>query len=850
MLKLILSSTAIIVSLISFAECSYCTSIESAMENPSKVIHLDLKAQGLETLPEELNEFVNLLTLDVSDNYLMDLDFSSLLLSSLESIDFEYNAGLNLLEIEGINLAFPALRKLNADNCSLIFISPEISSLSNLEEVSFANNSLKFLPEDLQELPELRYLNLSNNNLEDADWLKDLWMIQDLDVSGNSKLDLHKVGIALMYKENLEKLTVTPSGRYDALPSVFSSIKLKEVAFSEGVINTVNRKLIKNTHIEQITFKNVEINNAPKAYALIDQIESLKRVDFNDMLVLSGYSKINSIEEIRFKNCTFEEEGELKKIASSVNVAIIGADLEVEGTASNEADPSGILEGNSIVPMTDAMISNSVEPIVEPTEQVFKINPNKPHTLDLEYSSYDIPSEAFLDKDGEVYTGEVELKITEYMDPVMNALSGAPMTYREGSNNNIFASSGMIDFRAYDEEGNELSANPQSTIEAEIDDLQPSEESDLYVYNEADSNWVDIGTPESSDYDKRRQHILDSLNNMSDEAFLNFSNVQIPIVMEYKKSRRDPYEISFVTPGRKRKDIRRISQVSTLAKTGNADQYWLCNSIKSWKIDTVVTEEIKSVLKEIKDEQSKSINKYDVKIKNMDYIPRLIRDLRIEPNFEDDNYRMTFKYKDTLINLPVISSYGGSINQIQVREKRNFIEYEKKMKAANKEQEVIERFKKDVLVSQIAIMKENRATALASQPLTAPTALGVRVRSRLRFRISFFGLINCDRINRVVPNLMVRLSKKGRDRSGKEVEVPEEIRSVLLEDNSYVSTSSDEVPVFEQKQILFFVINALEVAVIKGWTTLKNGLKQPDVERISIDGVKPEDVRQKILDAG
>jgi Leucine-rich repeat (LRR) protein len=170
------------------------------MENPLRVTYLDLKATGLKSIPIEISKLINLKNLDLSDNLLMDLDFSGIHLLDLESIDFENNPGLNFMEIGGMNQAFPNLRKLNVDNCSISFLSPEIGDFENLEELSISNNAVRNLPDELDKLKKISYLNASNNEISDTPWLKNMWTLQNLDLSGNEKLNLRGVGVSLLFK--------------------------------------------------------------------------------------------------------------------------------------------------------------------------------------------------------------------------------------------------------------------------------------------------------------------------------------------------------------------------------------------------------------------------------------------------------------------------------------------------------------------------------------------------------------------------------------------------------------------------------------------------------------------------
>jgi len=843
MLKLILSCVTILISLISYSECSYCTSIESAMENPNKVIHLDLKAQGLTEIPDELGMFVNLKSLDLSDNFLFDLNFEGMSLSSVESIDFENNPGINVLEIDGFSEVFPSLRKLNLDGCSVMFMSPEFGEMSKLEELYLSNNTIRIVPSELQNLNKLRLLDISNNNLDESDWLKELWSIEHLDLSGNPNLNLRKLGASLLFKENLETIVITPSDKYSGIPNELGDLRVNHLVLKGGSVTTFGKRITRNTSIKKLTFEDIEFLNPNKIYEWANQFTTLERISYTNMIVPKGFSKIAKVSQMRFKSCDLEDPSEMNRIPSTVKVVSIGQKVRAE-----EVEENGIMDGkplvnSSVVDMSDEMVNNAVEPIVEVEQQTRMISSTKPQTVDLGFSKYEIPTEAFLTAGGRVYEGEVELKITEYNDPIMNALSGAPMVYRNDGENNVFSSSGMIDFRAYDKNGNELKANPNSIIQVEMQDLQPSKSTELYTYSDSDSNWVNVGVPNESNFAEDRKRILDSLNLLTDDEFMQFNQTQISVGLLYKKSRHDPYVLNF--RAQRLRTIKRYSQMSSHVGTGDPDQYWIAEKVKGWKIDTIITKEIKSVLASIKKDQKMSSKYWSSKHIDNDNIPRIISNLKLEPNIAQDNYRLSFNYKDTVVCLPVIASFEGSPSRVQEREKRNYINFQKTKKYASKEDKIIQRYKEEVYDRQVQAVRVSRANYLAGRMNP-----GQEQKENLRFGLTGFGLINCDYSNITRPSRYVALDSVAIDEDGNEVAVSRNVRQILKDENLYMSTPANRIPIFKAGQIMIFVISAFEIAVIKSWETISDGIKKAKIQRINIDGVSPEKVRQKILDAG
>jgi hypothetical protein len=88
-----------------------------------------------------------------------------------------------------------------------------------------------------------------------------------------------------------------------------------------------------------------------------------------------------------------------------------------------------------------------------------------------------------------------------------------------------------------------------------------------------------------------------------------------------------------------------------------------------------------------------------------------------------------------------------------------------------------------------------------------------------------------------------------RDQNNVKLFVPSTTRIIISSDNTYLESESSRVPQYLFKKIIFFyVLNSLEIAVVKSWTKLKNGQSVPNVKRFSIVGLTEEEIRKSILD--
>lgn len=826
-------------------QCVYCTDLEEALLSPAKVEYLDLRAQGLTEVPEQLNDFTSLKVLDLSENLLTDLHFSEWDLPFLEELNLNFNPGVNFIEIEGIEKALPALSVLRLQRCSIFTISPEIGKLSHLSFLDVSSNSLTGLPDQLAELKELKQLYVANNQLINGAWASGLWQITELDVSGNAKINLENLGYALLFKDNLKLLKITPDVNSGTLPKIYSKVPCKELVISATNFGVVNKSLIGNPNLKNLVFEGGAISDPDRFYNWLNQFRNMDQIEFREMDIPGNFSDIESAKVILMDACNILKPTEIEKVKKTVTLEMINMNGETVVTAQ---EPSK--EGMNIsASISEAMANNKLPAIIEPVGITQVIDSRVQQNLEMDNSSFSIPSNAFLNKDGSVYVGAVKIEVKEYYDPFVNALTGAPMVYRgENGESEVFSSSGMIDFQASDSDGNALQPNPNNVIQVELRDLQPAADPNLYVYDSIENNWREIGQPESSGMGDLRQRILDSLNTLPDELFYTPNIIKPGFRMSYKHSRKDPYLLTFFesTDGYVIGVDKKYEDKIT-AK--HRDQKWIARGKKEWRIDTVMTEELQELFKEMR--KSDAVAKRYVKNRKLQRrflsVPPILTDLKLVPNFEADNYTLYFTFKGEEIRLPVTSSYTGSIRSVQRKEKSRFLAYNKKLKDADRERRIVEKNTKKLIEEAAAEARERQADFMSSP---AYQAMKKQRQETLRFGLTEFGTLNCDYFLRNKPNSYVKSTSETEDENGNKVKVPDDIRQIFVKDNAYISSPSSRIPQYRnRKNFLVFVISATQIAVIKGWEVLSNGFSKPIIKVVDTEGKTPDEVREIIMGA-
>lgn len=851
MLKLILLFVSL-TSFLSFAQnaCVYCTSMVDALVNPERVEVLDLSAQGISALPKEINQLGGLKILDLSENAILSIDFKLVSLPFLEELDLANNPGFNTIDLTKIGDALPRLKNVNLSNCNALTVSPSIAKCSEIEYLNLSNNSIILLPSEFDELKKLRHLDVSSNRLKTGGFLPNLWALEYLDLSGNEELDLRDVGTSLYFKANLKELILTPTDQFKyGLPDVFEQIYVEHLTLKNGSMSQLSGKLSRNDSLNVLTLDNMDIEEPKKFTSWINRMTNLEVLEYKNMTVPMLLDQIVSVDKMIFVHCSFGDYTELKKVKPRVQMIAFGTNITFDGYIGN----SKLIYGENqiaaaqpieTVKMSDAMLSNEVTAIVTPQVQNLLVKGDEPSVVATKSTQFEIPSNAFLDASGEVYSGEVKIEVVEYMNPIVNALAGAPMVFQTEGGNELFASSGMIDFRAYTTSGEELQPNPEQIIQVQMNDLQPAADANYYSFNEETMNWDVEPLPRPSNFLEQKQALLDSLS-QAGALVSGIEVLPIALLLNHKKSRLDPHLLSFEAKGRK-VQLRRIQGNTDKIFTSNPEQRWIAKG-KTWKIDTIVTKEMLDLFAAVKKDQRQVEKLYRKKaISRLEFAPRVLRDLTISPNLARDNYDLSFVHRGETHRIPVVLSLSGSISKIQRKEKTGFNSFQKAQRVGDKERKVIDKFKQKELEEFGELRRFQVGGMLSVFPDDAQTN-----KEYIRFGLTSFGMVNCDYFSRNVPDGYLAFDSIAIDKDGNSVPVPRDVRNIYLDDNSYVSTTSIDVPVYKnRKSIILFLISAVEIGIVKGWEILKNGVVRPKVERVSIEGLTPEEVSRKILDAG
>ena len=103
-----------------------------------------------------------------------------------------------------------------------------------------------------------------------------------------------------------------------------------------------------------------------------------------------------------------------------------------------------------------------------------------------------IPGGAFLDEEGSIVQGKVDILYREFHNPLDYFLAGIPMTTASGGTPMAYESAGMVEISA-SEDGRPVFPNPERSMQLQMASNTSDEEYNIYYLDTVTGNWEDRG---------------------------------------------------------------------------------------------------------------------------------------------------------------------------------------------------------------------------------------------------------------------------------------------------------------------------------------------------------------------
>ncbi|HYG53560.1 MAG TPA: leucine-rich repeat domain-containing protein [Flavobacteriales bacterium] len=728
-----------------------------AAQEPEKVVTLDLSNSNLTYLSPEIKKFKNLEGIFLQNNELKVLPSWLSENLNLKRIIVDNNPQLNLsASLNAIN--GPELIYISAANCNLLAIPLPLQKHPSIVSLNLSQNYIREIPFHLQKLVNLRNLDLSTNQIEFIS--SSFWNCQSLssiDLSDNEKLQNDTALLVLSAFNNLNCVKLSDLNKSTMLADIEtkkmildnctanesfpgSDLNVTELCLSNATIRDVNffDKLSKNTSIKKLTLVNcrVEINSAQ-----IEKCKNLQSIELNNTN-MTNYKllyEMTGLKELKIKKqpLSAQQLADLKQQLAQTNIQ---ADF-----ASEYPFARGPVQ-DITVPSTTTIINTAVKTEFK-TENVKLI----------------IPENAFVDEEGKVVTGNVELNYREFFDPISIAFSGINMRVDTNVNGAFMASAGMFEINMK-KDGKEVFPNPAAEIKAEF---TPAQTGDGFKQFSSNNNepWK------------------------VDNAMVSFVRNRIPFNYPMPVSPPDIFfeQLYFELDGNPN------NFTFTIRKYTNNSYNWNYRNRKRMTfIEYPETKVTKKYNLRYRGENSKyhfkqldSINRQVSGKANWDpnssrILPNYIEDLAFVPDFKEDVIVMKFKFHGRPYEIPfVINEENLSNQKVQERTKEFYttvtragkdnpkrkqaIEtYEWRFEQYTKELEKMQKFADSVGMQAYTLQRSQDSTV---------AALGLRSAQlkyyRAQFRVRSPGMHNCDKIitipNTNIEPLMAKVSLESSD---------------------------------------------------------------------------------------
>jgi hypothetical protein len=130
---------------------------------------------------------------------------------------------------------------------------------------------------------------------------------------------------------------------------------------------------------------------------------------------------------------------------------------------------------------------------VQIERNIYQIKTEESTTLSYKTGSQIIiPKNAFVDQEGNLVKGTVDLTYREFHNPLDIYLSGVPMTYEDNGMETVFETAGMVEINAT-YQGKQVFPNEKNPIQIKLNSSQKGTEYNLYKLDSTTGKWTDIG---------------------------------------------------------------------------------------------------------------------------------------------------------------------------------------------------------------------------------------------------------------------------------------------------------------------------------------------------------------------
>jgi hypothetical protein len=243
----------------------------------------------------------------------------------------------------------------------------------------------------------------------------------------------------------------------------------------------------KSTSVATLVMDVYELSELPGNLSLLKNLTTLKVYDKNSVLFDTHKKYESDDTEVMRSNYIFS--GESKTISFSFSSAEIIPGKNDLDRIKNSTGTDKVSE------VISATFEKKYEHIIPPVEglnirkETFTLNTADKKTITSTTGTViRIPGNAFVDKNGNPVSGNIEIGYREFRDQLDILVSGIPMVFDSAGTKKQFESAGMFEITA-SINGEEVFLATDKKINMEFNSQNPANNFNLYYYDDAKGNW-------------------------------------------------------------------------------------------------------------------------------------------------------------------------------------------------------------------------------------------------------------------------------------------------------------------------------------------------------------------------
>ncbi len=654
----------------------------------SKLQQLDLEGMKLMYLPRDLGQLRGVQQLNLADNDLEELSKEFYFLEGLKTLDLSNNKLKKLSKklrflstLTSLDLSFNDELKTPKD----VKYLEELVSLKTLKW-----QGKKRFFEVISRLPNLEFLDLSHGTFSDF-YLAETEQLKTIHLNYCDKLDFRSTFKRLKKAKNLSTLEIRHNqpiiarglGQLKSLEYlVMSGQQLEKIPTDLkhlknlrkiDLINSISmdwssafRQLAKVSNLEILVLTSCKINKLPTSVGLLKNIKHLY-LNANQLTDLpKSFYQLTQLESLNLYGNSLEEST-LKKLRA----AFPDCDIQFPVFKDGQREDLAIKITNTFLPTEkNAGIAPPISTAQIPIE-THKVNAAKESEINLESGTIiRVPENAFVDKNGNPVQGKVDVKYREFNDPTAIYLSGIPMTYQAEGKEFQFKSAGMFQITA-EQNGEEVLINPDRPLEVELNSYDDGENFNYYAFDEKANVWETI---------KNETEII-TPNNTVNTLRDNWKRIEVPrkprdlrvqtIFLERFSSKNTPLSFRINYNFDKLTGFSWVGLDGSLLKFTTAlNEYDRIHWVYDGRDRKTTLKALRKIFRPISKygEARKRKRRFKREKKRYQlYFSNWITDIKIEPNFEKDNYWIKFYTQKDSITIAAYprfrSTYKNTIEQ-------------------------------------------------------------------------------------------------------------------------------------------------------------------------------------------